>query len=84
MSQRFVDDTPCPATQDQECLGLTVSKERKMSEFFNKWDIWNRRDDIWNAVLKENILAFVFNDTDIAVLGVLVMDDIEVFPLRFN
>ncbi len=55
-----------------------------MNKFFNKWYIRNRRYDIWNTVLKENVLAFILNDTDISILGVLVMNEIVVFPLRFD
>ena len=41
-------------------------------------------NDIGNAILKEYVLAFIFDHTDIAILGVLVMNEILVFPLRFD
>ena len=71
-------------SKDKEFPRLRMSKKRNVDEFFDEWYIRNRRYDTRNAVLKENVLAFVFYDTDIAALGVLVMNDIVVFPLRFD
>ena len=55
-----------------------------MNEFLNKRYIRNGRHSSWNTVLKVDVLSLVFYDADIAVLGVLVMDDIVVVPLRFD
>jgi hypothetical protein len=61
-----------------------MSEKRKMGKPFSKCYVWNGRYDIGDTVLKEDVLAFVFYDTDVAILGVFVMNDILVFPLRFD
>ena len=82
MFQRLINDTTCTATQDQEPLGFRMGKQRKMNELFHKWYVWNGRHDIWHTVLEEDVLTFVLDHTDIPILGILVMNDIEVLPLR--
>ena len=71
----------CAAAQDKDSCRIGMGKQRNMNEFFYKWYVWNRSDEVGDAVMKENILTLIFSDTDIAVLGVLIVDDPLVFPL---
>lgn len=77
-----MDHAACPATEDEEVLGFRMGKKRKMNELLYKQHVGNRRDNSWDAVLKEDVLSLVFDNADVAVLGVLVMDEMVVSPLR--
>ena len=61
-----------------------MGKKRKMNKLFNEGYVRNRRYQFRNPVQKENVLSLVFYNANIAVLGILVMHDILVFPLCFD
>ena len=61
-----------------------MGKKGKMNKLFDERYIRNRRYDAWNTVQKEDVLSLILQSRDITVLGVLVMNNILVLPLRLN
>ena len=60
-----------------------MGEKRKMDKLFNECDVRDRRYNIRNTIREESVLSFVLHNANIAVYGVLIMDNIVVFPLGF-
>ena len=84
MLQGGIDHTAGPAAQNEKVGGMRVDQKGQMDKGLDQRHIRNWRDDGRAAVLKENELALVFENADVAVRGVLVMDDLLVLPLRLD
>ena len=53
-----------------------------MNELLNKCDVRNRRDQIQNTIGEIMVLLTAFDDSGIAIDGVLIVDEVVARPLR--